>query len=231
MPLIYASLGILLWIRLSASITCARAKFLNKVALSSKYKGVLLMDERAELRSGKSFEKNVKLVPVKLSVNGTLYQVLVAPHWTLHQVLKDIIGIVSVKDMCLGHGACGSCTVLLDGRPVLSCLTLAMDCDEKNIETVEGIDPKHPLIQAFLEHHAFQCGYCTPGFVVTAKALLDRKKDLTAEEVIDALSGNICRCGTYPAVLSAVLEAAERMKNKEVNSIHGDPTSKETIKG
>jgi len=155
------------------------------------------------------------LIPITLDVNDKLYKVHVAPNWTLHQVLKDIIGIVSVKDMCLGHGACGSCTVLLDGRPVLSCLTLAVDCDGKKIETVEGIARNHPLIEAFLKHYSFQCGYCTPGFVMTAKALLDRKRDVTAEDVIKALSGNICRCGTYPAVLSAVLEAAEKMKQKE----------------
>jgi len=156
------------------------------------------------------FKTTATLIPITLNVNDKLYQVHAAPNWTLHQVLKDIIGIVSVKDMCLGHGACGSCTVLLDGRPVLSCLTLAVDCDGKKIETVEGIARNHPLIEAFLKHYSFQCGYCTPGFVMTAKALLDRKRDVTAEDVIKALSGNICRCGTYPAVLSAVLEAAKR---------------------
>lgn len=154
---------------------------------------------------------NNNLRNIRLKINGRTFEVTVAPHWTLYQVLKDQLGFTSIKDMCLGHGACGSCTVILDGRPVLSCLTLAVDCDGKTIETVEGIDPKHPVIEAFIKHHAFQCGYCTPGFVMTAKALLDRKKNPTIEEIIEALSGNICRCGAYQLILNAVIEATERL--------------------
>ncbi|MDW8024176.1 MAG: (2Fe-2S)-binding protein [Nitrososphaerota archaeon] len=160
---------------------------------------------------------------ISLRVNGKLHEISVASHWTLQQVLRDVLGFTSVKDMCLGHGACGSCTVLLDGKPVLSCLTLALDCDGKNVETAEGIEVRHPLVEAFIKLHAFQCGYCTPGFVVTAKALLDRKKDLTVEDVVEALSGNICRCGTYPVVVNAVLEVAEKLRKPGVGGEVGSP--------
>ncbi|MCS7114991.1 MAG: (2Fe-2S)-binding protein [Nitrososphaerota archaeon] len=160
--------------------------------------------------------RNFGLRPVNLKVNGKLYRVYAEPNWTLQQVLRDELGFTSVKDMCLGHGACGSCTVIVDGRPVLSCLTLAIECDGKEIETVEGVaEKKHPLIEAFLRNHSFQCGYCTPGFVLTAKALLDRERNPTTEDIVEALSGNICRCGVYPAVINAVLEAAEKLKGGE----------------
>jgi aerobic-type carbon monoxide dehydrogenase small subunit (CoxS/CutS family) len=114
--------------------------------------------------------------------------------------------------MCLGYGACGACTVIVNGRPILSCLTLATECDGAVIETAEGIaDSGHPLIEAYIKNHCMQCGYCTPGFVVTAKALLDRNPHPTAEEVVVALSGNLCRCSTYPRHPIAVLEAAEKL--------------------
>lgn len=115
--------------------------------------------------------------------------------------------------MCLGEGACGSCTVILNGRPVLSCMTLLMDCNGGIVETAEGIAKEgHPILEAWAKHYAFQCGYCTPGAVVTAKALLDRKTDPADDEIIEALGGNICRCATYPRWLPAVKEAAEKCR-------------------
>lgn len=164
----------------------------------------------------------INLHRISLKVNGKLHEVNVAPHWTLQQVLREKLGLTSVKDMCFGHGACGSCTVLLDGRPVLSCLTLAIDCNGKNVETAEGIYVKNPLIEAFIKIHAFQCGYCTPGFVVTAKALLEKKKNPSANDIVEALSGNICRCGTYPAIVNAVLEVAEKLKKLGAGEL-GEP--------
>jgi aerobic-type carbon monoxide dehydrogenase small subunit (CoxS/CutS family) len=116
--------------------------------------------------------------------------------------------------MC-DRGECGSCTVIMDGRPILSCTTLAVECEGKAIETVEGIgaDPKwRPLIQSYAKADAMQCGYCTPGFVVTAKAFLDKNANPTEEDVKQVLAGNICRCGTYPRHPKAVLEAAKVMR-------------------
>jgi aerobic-type carbon monoxide dehydrogenase small subunit (CoxS/CutS family) len=155
------------------------------------------------------------LVPVtiELTVNGGKYRYAVEPHWTLRQVLRDQIGYTSPKDWCGGQGACGSCTVIMNGRPVLSCLTLACECDGAKIETAEGIaKAKHPIIQAYIDNNAFQCGYCTPGFVCTAKALLDRNGNPTEADVRDALGGNLCRCATYQRHPPAVLQAAKNLK-------------------
>ena len=147
---------------------------------------------------------------IKLTVNKSAYQVQVKPNWTLQDVLREQLGFMSPKDMCFGYGACGSCSVILEGRPILSCMTLAVDCNNKSIETAEGIaDAKHPIVNAYVMNHCMQCGYCTPGFLVTAKALLDHKPKPTEADIRDALGGNICRCGTYPAHIRAVLEAAK----------------------
>jgi aerobic-type carbon monoxide dehydrogenase small subunit (CoxS/CutS family) len=146
---------------------------------------------------------------INLSVNGQRYELQVEPNTTLYNLIHDQMGLTGVKMFC-DRGACGSCTVIMDGRPVLSCMTLAIECDGKTIETVEGIAAaKHPLIETYVKHHAMQCGYCTPGFVVTAKALLDKNPDPTEEEIREALSGNLCRCGTYPQHPKAVAEAAK----------------------
>jgi aerobic-type carbon monoxide dehydrogenase small subunit (CoxS/CutS family) len=146
---------------------------------------------------------------ITLVVNGQRHDFQVEPNVTLYALIHDRMGLTGVKMFC-DRGACGSCTVIMDGRPVLSCMTLAIECDGKNIETAEGIAAaKHPLIETYVKHHAMQCGYCTPGFVVTAKALLDRNPDPTEEEIREALSGNLCRCGTYPQHPKAVAEAAK----------------------
>jgi aerobic-type carbon monoxide dehydrogenase small subunit (CoxS/CutS family) len=150
---------------------------------------------------------------IELTVNGGKYRLAVEPNWTLRQIIRDEIGFTSPKDWCGGLGACGSCTVIMDGRPVLSCLTLACECNGAKIETAEGIaKAKHPIIQAYINNNAFQCGYCTPGFVCTAKALLDRNSNPTEADARDALGGNLCRCATYQRHPLAVLEAAGNLK-------------------
>jgi aerobic-type carbon monoxide dehydrogenase small subunit (CoxS/CutS family) len=149
---------------------------------------------------------------VKLTVNGRLREVEVGPNRTLWYVLRDKLGLTSPKDMCGGYGACGSCTVIFNGRPVLSCMTLAVECEGAIVETAEGIaDANHPLLEAYTELYAMQCGYCTPGFVVTAKALLDRNPRPTEADIRDALGGNLCKCSSYPAHIKAVLEAAQKL--------------------
>ncbi len=150
---------------------------------------------------------------IELTVNGDKYRCTVPPHWSLRQLLRDEIGLTSPKDWCGGLGACGSCTVIMNGRPILSCLTLACECHGAKIETAEGIaKSKHPIIQAYINNNAFQCGYCTPGFVCTAKALLDRNNNPTEADVRDALGGNLCRCATYQQHPPAVLEAARNLR-------------------
>jgi aerobic-type carbon monoxide dehydrogenase small subunit (CoxS/CutS family) len=159
---------------------------------------------------------------IRLAINGQEYTIHVEPEWTLNHLLHEKLGMTGTKMFC-DRGACSSCTVIMDGRPILSCMTLAIECDGKTIETVEGIESKkHPLIEAYVRNQAMQCGYCTPGFVVTAKALLDRKSDPTEEEIRDALGGNLCRCGTYPQHPKAVLEAAKELNESAERRGHGD---------
>lgn len=144
---------------------------------------------------------------IKLTVNKWKYEVQVEPEWALRDVLRDQLGFLSIKDMCNGYGACGSCTVIMNGRPVLSCMTLAIECDGATLETAEGVAAAKPeLIEAYVMNHCMQCGYCTPGFVVSAKALLDRIPKPTEKDIRDALGGNICRCGTYPQHILAIQE-------------------------
>jgi aerobic-type carbon monoxide dehydrogenase small subunit (CoxS/CutS family) len=155
------------------------------------------------------------LASIKLIANGRAYIVQVEPNWTLRDVLREKLGLTSIKDFCSGYGACGSCTVIMDGRPILSCTVLAIECDGAIIETAEGIAASnHPLVEAFIMNWAAQCGYCIPGFLVTAKALLDRNPDPTVDEIKEALSGNLCRCGNYQAQIKAVLEAAKKLTRK-----------------
>lgn len=145
---------------------------------------------------------------IQLTINKQAYQLYVEPEWMLYHVIHDLLGLTGTKMFC-DRGACGSCTVIIDGRPVLSCMTLAIECNGTTIETIEGISADHhPLIEAYIKHHALQCGYCTPGFIVTAKALLDHNFNPTEDEIKEALAGNLCRCGTYPQHPKAVLEAA-----------------------
>jgi aerobic-type carbon monoxide dehydrogenase small subunit (CoxS/CutS family) len=173
------------------------------------------MPKRALELDEKGCVTTVGLFPLKLTANGRPFEVQVEANRTLWSVLRDDIGLTSPKDMCNGYGACGSCTVILNGRPILSCLTLAVECDGAVIETAEGIaDAKHPLIDAYAELYAMQCGYCTPGFVVTAKALLDRIPRPSEADIREALGGNICKCSSYPAHIKAVLYAAQELWEK-----------------
>ena len=154
---------------------------------------------------------------IKLTVNGELHQLRVGdkvnPWHTLAYTLRETLGLVGTKVSC-DHGACGACTVLMDGKPVLSCVTLTVDCDGKKITTIEGLaDPVtgevHPVQRAFMEKAGFQCGFCTPGMILTTKALLDENPNPTEKEVREALSGNLCRCTGYVKIVESVLAAAE----------------------
>jgi aerobic-type carbon monoxide dehydrogenase small subunit (CoxS/CutS family) len=180
---------------------------------------------KATTQAGSTPQKITKLLvstsarTIKLTVNKWKYEVQVEPEWVLRDVLRDHFGFLSIKDMCNGFGACGSCTVIMNGRPILSCMTLAIECDGAAVETAEGIaDSGHPLIETYTELYAMQCGYCTPGFIVTAKALLDRIPRPSEADIRDALGGNLCKCSSYPAHIRAVLLAAQQLwekKNKE----------------
>ncbi|MDO8635128.1 MAG: (2Fe-2S)-binding protein [Dehalococcoidia bacterium] len=144
---------------------------------------------------------------VDLIINGQAYELIVDPHRTLLDVLRDQIGLVGAKRGC-GHGNCGACTVLMDGKAVNSCLILAGDIGGKSITTIEGLaagSKLHPLQEAFMKHGAIQCGYCTPGVILNAKALLDENPNPTEAEIRTALEGNLCRCTGYTKIIQAVL--------------------------
>ena len=143
---------------------------------------------------------------IELRVNGEIWEIDIEPHRTLLEVLNEDLGLMGAKEGC-GLGACGACTVIIDGEPILSCLTLAMDVENKSIQTIEGLGKEGELdkIQkSFVEHGALQCGFCTPGMIMSSKALLDSNEAPSREEIIDAISGNLCRCTGYKKIIEAV---------------------------
>ena len=145
------------------------------------------------------------------TINGRLEEFLCTPRQTLLEVLRDVLGLTGTKEGC-SNGNCGACTVLLDGRAVDSCLVLAVEVDGSRIETIEGLaqaDRLHPIQQAFLQHAALQCGICTPGFIMSAKALLDGDPQPSEEAIRFGLAGNLCRCTGYDKIVRAVQSAAE----------------------
>ncbi len=154
-------------------------------------------------------------VPVTLTINGKPMKVSVEPRETLLDVLRNKLDLTGAKRVC-DRGTCGACSVLVNGKVMYACTILAIDAQGKQITSVEGFalsgGRPHPVVQAFVNHDAQQCGYCTPGFVVAAKAFLDSNPNPTYEQVKDGLGGNLCRCGTYIGIRQAVLEAAKTMK-------------------
>jgi len=158
-------------------------------------------------------------VPITLHINGAAHRLKVEPRVTLLDALRNQLDITGAKKVC-DRGVCGACTVLLDGRPVYACNVLAIEAEGHRIETIEGLgtpENLHPVMAAFINHDAQQCGFCTPGFVVACKAFLDKHPDPTREDVERGLGGNLCRCGTYAGVREAVLEAAQTLKGGHAN--------------
>jgi carbon-monoxide dehydrogenase small subunit len=147
-----------------------------------------------------------------LHVNDEEYEVEIDPHKTLLEVLREEFDLTGAKEGC-GLGSCGACTVLVEGEPILSCLTLAVDVQNKPIVTIEGLFKEghpHPLQRSFVEEGAIQCGYCTPGMILSAKALLDERENPSPNEIQEALSGNLCRCTGYNKIVKAVQSAMRR---------------------
>ncbi|MCW4014012.1 MAG: (2Fe-2S)-binding protein [Candidatus Bathyarchaeota archaeon] len=149
-----------------------------------------------------------------ITINGRKREFDVPPSTLLLNLLRDDLGLTGAKYGC-GIGECGACTVHVDGEPVLGCMTLAVDCDGKSVETIEGLsDGKelHPIQQAYLDEGAVQCGFCTPGFIMSTKALLDENPDPSESEIRNYLKGNLCRCTGYVNIVKAVQKAAEDMR-------------------
>ena len=157
------------------------------------------------------------------NVNGEQYTVRVDIRRTLLEVLRETLGLTGTKEMC-NKGDCGGCTVIMDGKPVLSCLTLAVEAQNKEIITIEGLADGyklHPIQQAFVDSGAIQCGYCTPGFLMSAKALLDRNARPSEDEIKEGIANNICRCTGYVQIIEAIQTAAKAMKGATSKSSGG----------
>jgi len=151
-----------------------------------------------------------------LVVNGETHRVIVEPQWTLSFVLRRKLGLTGTKEAC-DRGACGSCTVLVEGQAVPSCIMLAIEQEGKDIETIEGLSQNaelHPIQEAWLEEYGAQCGFCSPGMIMSSKALLDTNPRPKVTHIKEALAGNICRCSNYENIINAVLVASEKLQEK-----------------
>jgi carbon-monoxide dehydrogenase small subunit len=166
----------------------------------------------AGVEKGVTLRRNVQ---ISLSVNGEPVEVSFAPYKTLLEVLREDLALTGTKHGC-ELGECGACAVLIDGEPVLACLVLAVECEGRSVQTIEGLadgTKLHPLQAAFADHGGSQCGYCTPGMLMTAKALLDHEPNPSRERIKEAISGNICRCTGYNQIVDAIEVAAGEMRN------------------
>ena len=189
----------------------SRRGFLSSVGIASGALGSgILAPEQAEAATTAAVS-GPGAVPVTLDINGRPHRLNIEPRTTLCDALRNHLEYTASKRVC-DRGTCGACTVIVDGKAVYSCTMLAIDAQGRKIETLEGFSTlknPHPVSEAFLKHDAEQCGYCTPGFVVAAKAFLDHHPNPTEDDVKEGLGGNLCRCGTYMGIRKAVVEAAK----------------------
>jgi carbon-monoxide dehydrogenase small subunit len=156
--------------------------------------------------------------PIKLTVNGEEYNIFVEPKKTLIEVIRGNMGLTGTKEGC-GRGDCGACTVLLNGKAVNSCLVLAVDANGQRVTTIEGLAQEsalHPIQKAFVEQGAIQCGFCTPGMIMSAKALLEKRANPTESEIRAGIEGNLCRCTGYLKIVDAIKVSAEDMSKKQI---------------
>ena len=170
---------------------------------------------------------------IRLKVNGEDREVLAPVHHTLLEVLREELGLTGTKHGC-ELGECGTCTVLLDGRPVLSCVTLPVECEGHEVTTVEALARDgglHPLQQAFVETGAAQCGYCTPGFLLAAEALLKANKTPTRQQIAESLAGNLCRCTGYLKIFEAIELAAARIRGETAPDAEALARAAEVVRG
>ena len=188
----------------------SRRRFLKGVGTGVAATGLLTTIEPSTVEAARSNRMGPGSVSIKLSVNGNTYPTDVEPRHVLLDVLRKNLDITGPKPIC-ERGACGGCTVLADGEPIYACMMLAVDAVGKELKTVEGLangDDLDPVQEAFMEHDALMCGFCTPGFLMSVRALLDRNSNPTLDDVKSAVAGNMCRCGTYPRIFEAALTAA-----------------------
>ena len=188
----------------------SRRSFLKTVGAGGVAAGVLAKAPRAQAQGAAAVGPGP--VPITLNINGQVHRLQVEPRVTLLDAVRNRLNMTGVKRVC-DRGACGACTMIADGRTIYACSTLAIEMQGKKIRTVESFTEGtvlHPVQQAFCDHDGLMCGFCTPGFVTSAVALLETTPNPTPEQARRALDGNICRCGTYPRVLEATLKGGKR---------------------
>jgi aerobic carbon-monoxide dehydrogenase small subunit len=164
------------------------------------------------MRSTLSKRKETQIIPISFTVNGTLHELDIEPQELLLDVIRDRLGLTGSKRSC-DMQVCGACTVLLDGRPVSACTLLAFEARDRAVLTIEGVAQNgklHPLQEAFIEKGGFQCGFCTPGMILTAKVLLDENPHPTEADIIEFMNGNICRCTGYKKIIESIVAAGKR---------------------
>ncbi len=172
---------------------------------------------KAFMRELASKRKEMQTIPISFTLNGTLQEIDVEPHELLLDVIRNRLGLTGSKRSC-DVQVCGACTVLLDGRPVSSCTLLAFEARGREVLTIEGVAQNgklHPLQEAFIEKGGFQCGFCTPGMILTAKVLLDENPDPTEEEITGFMNGNLCRCTGYKKIIESIVAAGKKMKSSQ----------------
>jgi len=193
----------------------SRRGFIKGVGLGGGAIGSGILEQEAEAQSAGGSVSGPGITPITLQINGKPRTLKVEPRVTLLDALRDHLDLTGAKRVC-DRGTCGACTVMMDGKAVYACTVLAIDAQGRKIETIESLSAngsrRDPVIAAFVNHDAQQCGYCTPGFVMAAKAFLAHHPDPTMEQISQDLGGNLCRCGTYVGVQKAVMEAARDMK-------------------
>jgi aerobic-type carbon monoxide dehydrogenase small subunit (CoxS/CutS family) len=199
-------------------MTLTRRTFLKSAGVAAATAAITdaSLEALAESQQNKPRVLGPGAVRIALRVNGQPRTLDIEPRTTLADALRTNLDITGTKVVC-DRGSCSACTVWLDGTPVCSCMTLALDARGKEIKTIEGLadgDKLHPVQEQFIEHDAMQCGFCTPGMIMSCAALLERNKNPTLEDVKNATRGNLCRCGTYPKVFSATLAAAKQMNDQ-----------------
>jgi xanthine dehydrogenase YagT iron-sulfur-binding subunit len=199
-----------------SSSTISRRSFLKNVGISTV--GIGVAQSEVLQKISKTTDTNTKILgpqaqSIILEINGIKHKVDVEPRMTLVEVIRDRLGLTGTKIGC-DRGACGACTVIMEGKTVASCLTLAVDAIGKPVQTIEGLSEAgnklHPVQQAFIEHDALQCGFCTSGMIMSCKNLLDHNNSPSVDDIKIATSGNLCRCGTYPKVFEAVKSVAAK---------------------
>jgi carbon-monoxide dehydrogenase small subunit/xanthine dehydrogenase YagT iron-sulfur-binding subunit len=192
----------------------SRRGFLRGAGLSTAGSVLLTSEVFAfEYEEEKGTELGPDAMTIQMKVNGRMWSLSVEPRTTLASALRDHLELTGTKVVC-DRGSCSACTVYVDGKPVNSCMMSVFDVGDKEVTTIEGIAKNgqlHPVQQAFIDHDASQCGYCTPGMVMSCAHLLDHNSNPTLEDVKDATRGNLCRCGTYPHVFKATLDAAKKL--------------------